>query len=229
MMPSDRHTADVDLLNEWASALRRLSEGAGLDGVQPRLGLTLMARYTESHRRYHTLGHLAAVLSTVDDLAACAESPDVVRLAAWYHDAVYDPRRTDNEPRSADVAEDELGQAGVPPATVNRVADLIRLTAGHDAPPGDRDAEVLCDADLRVLASSMPDYDRYVAAVRAEYAHVADDDWRDGRAAVLDGLLALPRLFRTPPAQAWEPAARDNVTRELAALGALSGDATQPG
>lgn len=228
MMPADRHTSDVDLRGEWAAALRR-SGGEGLDGMHSRLGLTLMARYTESHRRYHTLDHLAAVLSTVDDLAACAESPDVVRLAAWYHDAVYDPRRSDNEERSAELAAAELRQAGVPPATVTRVADLIRCTAGHDAPPGDHDAEVLCDADLRVLASPLPEYDRYVAAVRAEYAHVADADWRAGRSAILRGLLALPQLFRTPPAQAWEPAARDNLTRELAALDALSGGATRPG
>ncbi|MDP9239519.1 MAG: metal-dependent phosphohydrolase [Actinomycetota bacterium] len=219
----------MDLRGEWAAALRRVCGGQGFDDTHSRLGLILMARYTESHRRYHTLGHLAAVLSTIDDLAACAEAPDVVRLAAWYHDAVYDPQRTDNEERSAELAVNELSQAGVAPAAVIRVADLIRHTAGHDSPSGDHDAEVLCDADLRVLASPVPAYDEYVAAVRAEYAHVPDAGWRAGRSAVLHGLLALPQLFRTPPARAWEGAARDNLTRELAGLGAPSGGATPPG
>ncbi|MCA1656153.1 MAG: metal-dependent phosphohydrolase, partial [Actinobacteria bacterium] len=197
----------MDLRTDWAAPLQRLTGGddpEGRDGTHARLGLRLIARYTESHRRYHDLGHVAAVLSTVAELVDCADEPDVVRLAAWYHDAVYDPRRGDNEERSAALAAAELAEAGVPPALAGRVADLIRCTAGHDAPPGDRDAEVLCDADLRVLAAAAPDYDRYVAAVRAEYAHVADAGWRAGRAAVLRGLLALPQLFRTPPARAWE-------------------------
>ncbi|PZS34990.1 MAG: metal-dependent phosphohydrolase [Pseudonocardiales bacterium] len=230
-MPAERDTSAVDLLTGWAAALQRLTGGddpEGRDSAHARLGLGLIARYTESHRRYHNLAHVAAVLSTVAELVGCADEPDVVRLAAWYHDAVYDPRSTDNEEHSAVLAAAELAEAGVPPAAVCRVAELIRCTAGHDAPPGDRDAEVLCDADLRVLAAAAPDYDRYTAAVRAEYAHVADGDWRAGRAAVLHGLLSLPRLFRTAPARAWEPVARANLRRELAALSGPSGGAARP-
>jgi predicted metal-dependent HD superfamily phosphohydrolase len=103
------------------------------------------------------------------------------------------------------------------------VAELIGLTAGHEAPAGDRDAEVLCDADLAILASPAPDYDHYATAVRLEYAHLDDDTWRLGRAAVLHGLIELPHLFRTPPARAWEPAARANLRRELSAVSAWEG------
>jgi predicted metal-dependent HD superfamily phosphohydrolase len=229
MMPPDRHTADVDLAGEWAATLRRVGAGTDPADSQRDLGRLLLARYAEPHRHYHTLDHLAAVLSTVTDLAPYADEPDVVRLAAWYHDTVYDPRRADNEERSAELAERELGRAGLTPATAARVAGLVRLTAGHDAPAGDRDAEVLCDADLAILASPAAGYDRYAAAVRREYAHVGDDAWRLGRAAVLHGLIALPRLFRTPPARTGEPAARDNLRRELAALDAPSGAAGRRG
>jgi predicted metal-dependent HD superfamily phosphohydrolase len=67
-----------------------------------------------------------------------------------------------------------------------------------------------------VLARPWPDYQRYVAAVRAEYAHVADQLWRAGRSAILTGLLARPALYHHHPA--WEAAARANLTRELATL-----------
>jgi predicted metal-dependent HD superfamily phosphohydrolase len=218
MMPPDGHTSDVDLRAEWIATLRRLSARAGSDGDPAPLGLTLITRYSETHRRYHTLDHLAAVLSVVDDLAGYADRPDIVRLAAWYHDAVYDPRRADNEVRSAELAATELQQVGLPPAAAGRVAELVRVTAAHDPPVGDRDAEVLCDADLAVLASPPAGYDRYVAAVRGEYAHVDDVAWRRGRADVLQALGALPQVYRTPPARTWEPQARANLNRELAGL-----------
>lgn len=186
----------------------------------------LLARYAEPHRRYHTVAHLTAVLSTVDRLAPCADHLDAVRLAAWYHDAVYDPRRPDNEERSAELAEAEL--APLAAGTIARVAALVRLTAGHHAAASDGDAGVLCDADLAMLAAPAAAYERYVAAVRREYAHLDDEAWQGGRTAVLLALLALRPLFQTSPGREWEPAARHNISRELAALGGRAGGAAPP-
>lgn len=194
----------------------------------PALAHALTARYAEPHRRYHTVKHLTAVLSTVDDLAAYATEPDVVRLAAWYHDAIYDPRGTDNEERSAQLAESELAGTGLPAGAVAEVARLVRVTAGHDPTPGDSNGAVLSDADLAVLASPAATYDAYVTAVRQEYAHVDEPGWREGRSAVLRGLAAGARLFRTPGAGAWEHPARTNISRELAALAGPSADAGPP-
>lgn len=96
---------------------------------------------------------------------------------------------------------------------------LVLLTAGHAVSPDDPDGALLCDADLAVLAGDPMQYDRYAAAVRREYGHVPEPDFRAGRARVLDGLLALPALFRLPPLAArWEAPARANLTRELGTL-----------
>jgi predicted metal-dependent HD superfamily phosphohydrolase len=93
---------------------------------------------------------------------------------------------------------------------------LVRLTTSHDPPDGDANGAVLCDADLVVLARPEREYAAYVAAVRAEYAKVGDDDFRKGRAAVVAGLLRLPALYRTAHGSAtWEDAARRNLSREL--------------
>ncbi len=206
-----------DLAGRWEDLLAGLP---GPTGRAPQTGRRLLGRWAEPHRRYHDLVHLTAVLDGVEALAGHAADPDAVRLAAWYHDAIYAGAPGDEE-RSARLAEAELGPGGLalPAALVAETARLVRLTATHDPAPGDRNGEVLCDADLAILAADADGYARYVAAVRAEYAHVDDAAFAAGRAAVLRRLLGLPALFRTPAGQArWERAARAGVTAELREL-----------
>jgi predicted metal-dependent HD superfamily phosphohydrolase len=178
----------------------------------------VVAAWGEPHRRYHDLRHLAAVLGLVGELAAAAVDPDAVRLAAWYHDVVYDPRRGDNEGVSAERA--RAGLRGlVPPERVEEVVRLVLLTAGHDPAPDDANGAVLCDADLAVLAAPPGAYAAYASAVREEYGHLSDAEFTAGRTAVLEHLLALPALYRLPALAAeWTPRARANLAAELSLL-----------
>jgi predicted metal-dependent HD superfamily phosphohydrolase len=183
---------------------------------RPELRDRLLAAYGEERRGYHDLTHLTEVLDHVATLAAAADDVEAVVLAAWFHDAVY-AGAADDEERSAVLATEGLTAAGVAPERVAEVARLVRLTATHRPGPGDRNGQVLSDADLAVLAADEERYAGYVAGVRMEYAHVADDDFRRGRAAVLRDLLAKPSLFHTAAARdLWEERARVNVARELA-------------
>ncbi|KRV48286.1 hypothetical protein AQ490_25660 [Wenjunlia vitaminophila] len=212
------HPARTRLLARWNDLLRRTTR----TGTDPTpYGERLLTAWEEPHRRYHNCDHLLAVLDHVEELGRSATAPDSVLLAAWFHDAVYQPERSTNEERSARLAERALREAGVPPDQVAEVARLVRLTTTHAPVPGDRNGEVLCDADLAVLASGPQEYARYAAAVREEYAFVPDDAFRTGRARVLRDLLDLPQLFRTPMGHAqWEATARRNVTTELELLSA---------
>ncbi|MFC7966623.1 HD domain-containing protein [Streptomyces cinereoruber] len=221
-------TADQDpaLLRRWNATL--LAARAGREGPDPApYGRNLLARWAEPQRRYHTVDHLRAVLDRVDELTDQGGEGgelELVRLAAWFHDAVYRPDRSENEERSAVLAEKALAEAGLTPHEVTEVARLVRLTVTHDPDDGDLNGETLCDADLAVLASDPDTYARYAAAVREEYGFVPDDAFREGRAAVLRHLLDLPRLFRTPyGAAVWEEKARENVERELKELTGASG------
>lgn len=82
-----------------------------------------------------------------------------------------------------------------------------------------QDAAVLLDADLAVLGAPPGAYLEYVRRVRAEHSGLNDDEWRQGRSAVLRTLLDRPRLYRTPTGNArWEARARANLTAELAGL-----------
>lgn len=204
------------LLDRWTALLGRVAAAGSADPAP--FGDELLRRWSEPQRRYHTLSHLAAVLDVTDRLADEAEDADAVRLAAWFHDAVYAPERSENEERSARLAERVLPEAGVPAALTTETARLVRLTTTHEAAEGDRNGAVLCDADLAVLGGTPAAYAAYAAAVREEYAFVPDDAFREGRAAVLQQLLDLPRLYRTPAAQsAYAVAARSNLLSELAA------------
>ncbi|MFD7163953.1 HD domain-containing protein [Streptomyces violascens] len=179
----------------------------------------LLARWAEPHRRYHNTAHLQAVLDHIDVLEQYAERPELVRLAAWFHDAVYLPDRSENEERSARLAERALPEAGLSQEDTAEVARLVRLTVTHAPEDGDGNGAVLCDADLAILAAAPEAYAAYAAAVREEYAFVPDEAFRAGRAEVLTQLLALPRLFRTPHGErAWEAPARENLEAELTLL-----------
>ena len=176
----------------------------------------LLAAYADPSRGYHDGLHLTEVLDRLDELAAVGVAFDatVARLAAWFHDAVYDGER-DAEERSAVWAEEAL--AGT--AYAAEVARLVRLTETHDPSASDAAGQALCDADLAILASPRERYDAYLAGVRRDYAHISDSDFATGRAAVLRDLAGRGRLFHTAYArEIWEPAARLNLERELAGV-----------
>ncbi|WP_030341950.1 hypothetical protein [Streptomyces sp. NRRL S-1022] len=211
--------ADLDALRlRFARAL----EAARAPGGGPDPGpyaANLLDRWQEPQRRYHTVAHLTAVLDHVDTLETYAADADVVRLAAWFHDAVYHPERSENEERSARLAERALPEAGVPDPKTAEVARLVRLTVTHDPAGDDPDGQVLCDADLAILATPPSAYAAYTAEVREEYHFVPNEAFRHGRCEVLRQLLALPRLFHTPYGREhWEATARYNLTGELEML-----------
>ncbi|MFF2654497.1 hypothetical protein [Streptomyces sp. NPDC058045] len=212
------HPATEELHRRWCETLIRARSGATAPPPGPYAD-RLLARWAEPQRHYHSTDHLLNVLDQVDSLAAHAEQPDLVRLAAWFHDAVYRPNRSENEERSAALAERALREAGLGASGVREVVRLVQLTTTHDPRGGDTNGEVLCDADLSVLGGEPAQYAAYVAAVRAEYSFVPDADFRTGRAAVLRQLLDMPALFRTPGgAGRWESPARRNMRAELAVL-----------
>src|SRR3954454_607301 len=157
----------------------------------------LAGAYADPRRGYHNTRHLTEVLDRLDELAGSGADfdPTPVLLAAWFHDAVYDGER-DAEERSAAWAEDALSTAA-PEPVVAEVARLVRLTETHNPEDDDTNGCALSDADLGILAAPRERYDEYAPAVRREYAHLEDEVFAAGRADVLRGVAAKPRLFHT--------------------------------
>ncbi|MEP6815627.1 MAG: hypothetical protein ABI873_08770 [Marmoricola sp.] len=187
----------------------------------------LVGAYDDPSRGYHDLRHLSEVFMRLDELMPEAHPEhDAVLLAAWFHDAVYESATSagdGNEERSAIMAERELATGDAPPMLIDEVARLVRLTAHHRPAPDDLNGQLLCDADLAILAADPARYGDYVAGVRAEYADVPDESFRRGRLAILQDLLAKESLFDSPVARArWEAAARANLQAEVNGLSASS-------
>jgi predicted metal-dependent HD superfamily phosphohydrolase len=205
-------------------AFRSAARGAGTTASDADLDAAaqyLIGRWTEPQRHYHDVSHLASVLEVIDRFAHLIPHPDRVRLAAWLHDAVYDPRALGdaNERDSAEFAAVMLQGLGAPDEVAAEVARLVSLTAGHATEDDDPDGELLCDADLSILAAGEDRYAAYTEAIRREYAHVPDDAFRAGRSRVLTELLKLPSIYRLAPIHdEWEARARANLTAELERL-----------
>ena len=200
-------------LEAWSALWRRL--GARSDPA-PAHG-EIHRAYSEPHRHYHTLEHIAHVLDRFDDIRSRVGAADAAELALWIHDFVYDPRAKDNEARSAAYARRLLGEGGVAPAVGERVTDLIMATC-HASPPDAPDARYVVDADLSILGAPAAEFDRYERQVRQEYAFVSEPDWRTGRARILRVFLDRPRIFLTPEFAALEGPARANLERSIKGL-----------
>lgn len=195
----------------------------------------LIGRHRQPHRRYHGLRHVVWVLrhtrrleAAIPECVAGVPGYDaaIVTAAAWFHDAVYHPEASDNEERSARLAETQLASLDWTPKRLAVVAELVRATAGHlvdrdvAVGPARLDEQVLLDADLAVLGADPAGYAAYVSGVRGEYAHLSPADWATGRADVLERLLARRSLYLTEPGRSWwDERARANLTAELAGLG----------
>ncbi|MFT3852939.1 MAG: hypothetical protein QM733_09400 [Ilumatobacteraceae bacterium] len=201
------------------AALRRCWRDLG--GTDDAAVDDLLARHREPHRRYHTAVHVMWVLRHVDELLTAGLDASLVRAAALFHDAIYDPRSATNEADSAALARDALAPLGWTDDRLTRCAELIEGTRLHDPARAavELDAAVLFDADLAILGSSPAEYQAYVTGVRAEYAHVDDDGWRTGRAAVLRGFLDRKAIYATATMHTdRERRARANLTAELVTI-----------
>jgi predicted metal-dependent HD superfamily phosphohydrolase len=205
----DASTSSARMKERWAVVLPS----------HPEIGEDLLRRYAEPHRRYHTVAHLAEVLARIDELATGREDLYLVRLAAWFHDAVYavPAGQVTNEEASARLAIRTLTRVGLEQEDLTQVARLVRLTETHIPGARDPDGQLLCDADLAILAAEPEAYDRYVKQIREEYAAVPEEQFLSGRLRVLSA-FADRELFRTQKGRRLTGAARVNLEREMQAL-----------
>jgi predicted metal-dependent HD superfamily phosphohydrolase len=216
------------LLDRWLADAELLAPRAGRD-LWLGEGSLLLGRWSEPHRRYHTVHHLEEVLDALDELAGAGHldvgDALLARTVAWYHDLRYDPRAAagSNEHRSATMARDHLHHLGVADRLVDAVEAGVLMTATHEvvaSGPHTPMIEALHDADLWILSAPPARYAAYRAQVREEYAHVPDEVFRDARAQIMGGFARRERIYRTGHAHtAWTARARDNLAAELADLG----------
>ena len=175
----------------------------------------LLDAYAEDHRAYHDFAHVRACLRELDGVSASAAHPEEIEMGLWFHDAIYDPRRDDNEERSAQWAARALRECGVGEAVVARIGSMIRATR-HHASARTADEALLLDIDLAILGGDEARFRRYDADIRKEYAWVPERDYRAARERVLRGFLERDPIYRTDVMRTrYEANARRNIAAAL--------------
>jgi len=214
---TDVRTTIEGLKARWRTHVQMLGNFSA--DVVGRTFDNLCASYSEPHRRYHTLAHLVTLFDCLEHHGEEIGDPARLAFATWYHDVVYDPRRTDNEAKSAERAMKELEDLGATGELRSHVVQLILATKDHMGGGRDYDDDVFLDADFSILGAPENDYRNYVAGVRAEYSHLSDEDWKRGRGGFLERVTAAPRIFRTGIFEGeYAAQARANIAWELNGL-----------
>jgi predicted metal-dependent HD superfamily phosphohydrolase len=175
----------------------------------------LQHRYAEAHRHYHNSLHIDECLQEFDRARADAQNPVALEFAIWFHDVVYDPRRSDNEERSAEFAEKWLK---TPDDLARRIRELILVTKTH-LPGAVPDAALLIDIDLSIFGKSERRFSEYENGIRSEYAWVAENVYREKRVAILHQFLKRERIYNTDAFfDLYEIPARRNISNSIAAM-----------
>ena len=183
----------------------------------------LIGIYSGPGRHYHDLRHIKALLAMAQEHAREITDSEAVEAAIWFHDAVYDTRKGDNEAESAKLATQLLAGV-VADERLEFIAAMIRASANHRVPETmdaveASDCALFLDMDLAILGSAAEEFATYERAVRREYDWVPEKAWIAGRSQVLRSFLARPFIYASPQFQrSHEAAARLNLERSLASL-----------
>jgi predicted metal-dependent HD superfamily phosphohydrolase len=198
----------------WKECWQRIGATGDLERWYDRL----VAAYWEPQRHYHNLHHIEDCQTEFDRVRHLVREPEAMELALWFHDAVYDPKASDNEERSADLAEACLVEVGVSKSFVESVRKLIMVTKRHDAEPGSDEA-VMVDVDLSILGQEEERFWLYEEQIRREYEWVPAEIFAAKRAEILERFLTRKWIFNTEFfRQKYEHKARRNLEASIKSL-----------
>lgn len=168
-----------------------MSEIASISEKLKGLGFSdsVLSRYNEKHRYYHTSAHLVDVVSWLEQSGKMDEE---LFLAAVYHDAVYDPKANDNEEHSAELFEADAKKAGLSVDKIKVIKQFILDTKTHEA--SDKRSRLLQEADLRILDAPLEEQIRYEHQIFKEFQFVNYNIYREKRLEILETLNKNGRL-----------------------------------
>lgn len=207
----------VPLSVRWQQRWEQAREWMSLGPIFIPIGDRLLEHYSEPGRHYHDARHILACLNALDRYPGRTENLNALELALWFHDAIYDPKASDNEARSAAYFRKEFAPFA---SGIGKVERLILATRHTDAEPESPDAALIIDIDLGILGTDDPArYKIYSEDIRREYAHVEAEAYRQGRSAILKSFLARKSIYQTRHyRKLLEDQARKNILTELEEL-----------
>ena len=209
------HPTTARLRLMWQGFCRRLDAKG-----DPEAGFNLLQEhYNEPHRAYHTFEHIFECLHELS--LNYGHEPKIflpVEAALWFHDIIYDVRRTDNEELSAKLAASTLIKMGQSAEFAEEVAELIVWTKHLDnkVPEDYYWAQLVLDIDLAKLGKPAPEFIDYERKIRREYDWVPENVFFENRARILRLFLNRPRIYLTSRFfKRYEKQARENLTAAI--------------
>lgn len=189
----------------------------------------LIRQHNQVGRHYHTSVHLKEMLEYLNILEEGAAVSDqqhkaILRLAVFFHDAVYDPQSNTNEKDSSHLFEQftrEVGRTILGVSAVSTVITCILATQRHEVIPGEviMLQELFLDIDMAVLGKKMHAYRSYAALIRNEYHFVPQAVYCKKRAEILESFLNRKKIYLTTVMHcALEKNARQNLRDEIESL-----------
>lgn len=150
---------------------------------------SVLKRYEEHHRYYHTTTHL---LDVVLQLSKLDNFDDELFLAAVYHDAVYDPQANDNEERSAALFLAEANNTSLNKLQLDSINRLILDTKTHK--PSSEKSQLLINADLSILDQPLSKLIEYEHQIFKEFQFVDHKIYQPKRIEILNQLNVNGKL-----------------------------------
>jgi predicted metal-dependent HD superfamily phosphohydrolase len=180
---------------------------------------SIVEHYSEKDRAYHNLSHIQSLLSLSEALSDKIQNQDALYFAIWFHDVIYDTKRSDNEEKSAEFAVEALASLGIPEQTIALAREMILATKHHRGADLSWDTNAFLDLDTSILGAPEEIYKEYSRAIRKEYSWVPSFLYRKGRLKVLNDFLEREYIYSTEELRArYEPQARHNIAEEVRAL-----------
>lgn len=190
------------------------SLGIGIERPSMALLTQLVAAWSEPQRHFHTLRHLQECLQHLDRWGRDHPLLPAIGMALWFHDALYDPARSDNEDRSARWATSALTELEADPAAVKMISNLVRATADRRKTRITDEQALILDADLAILGADRARFEQHERQLQLEFTHLDPAAYAALRAGYADSLLQRERIFRSATAHAQlERQARENLRR----------------
>lgn len=181
------------------------------------IAFTIMrARYQESHRQYHTLRHIYQCYQEFDEVIGQLAWPDAIEATIWFHDAIYEPKKNNNEQESSNYAFNVLVRAGQGGCFARPVSNFILYTDYSKLPgvEASQDHKYLHDIDLSVFGQPWDEIIRWEEGIRYEYAWVPEKTYLTKRIEILAGFLKQEPIYLTEYFQKkYETRAKENLAR----------------
>lgn len=209
---------DIKELSPFGLRFVELWEKIGAESDGEKMFWELSALYSNPQRKYHNFDHIQDCLLQLETVRGISDDPLALEVAIWFHDAIYNPSKKDNEEQSALYAYEKLKVGEVSLEFTQKVKELI-LATKHLQSQKDHDFQFMVDIDLTNLAVSFEEFVINTQKIREEYTGLSDKDFKRGRAVFLRSMLTRERIYYSDYFfQRYEIAARKNLQESIVLL-----------